>query len=71
MADNNATSGGITGAGLLGVLFVALKLTGVIDWSWWWVTLPFWAGLALLAVFFAGVGLVLVGAGVIRYCKRK
>lgn len=42
--------------GLLGVLFVALKLLGVIDWSWLWVTAPFWGGLAivalLLAVFF-------------------
>lgn len=37
---------------LLGVLFVGLKLTGYIDWSWWWVTLPFWGGLALVAVIF-------------------
>ena len=28
--------------GLLGVLFVALKLTGYIDWSWLWVLAPFW-----------------------------
>lgn len=33
---------------LLGVLFVALKLTGVIAWSWLWVTLPFWGGLVPL-----------------------
>jgi hypothetical protein len=39
--------GGLTVAGLLGVLFVALKLTGFIDWSWWLVTLPFWALLAI------------------------
>ncbi len=31
---------------LLGVLFVGLKLGGVIDWSWWWVTLPFWGGIS-------------------------
>lgn len=29
--------------GLLGIAFVVLKLCGVIDWSWWLVTLPFWA----------------------------
>ena len=34
--------------GLLGVLFVGLKLGGVIDWSWWLVTLPFWGGLAFV-----------------------
>lgn len=32
---------------LLGCLFVGLKLTGVISWSWFWVTLPFWAGFAI------------------------
>ena len=27
---------------MLTVLFVALKLLGVIDWSWWWVFAPVW-----------------------------
>lgn len=26
-----------------GVVFIMLKLTGHIDWSWWLVTIPFWA----------------------------
>lgn len=34
--------------GLLGVAFVVLKLMGYIDWSWWWVTAPFWGGLAVV-----------------------
>ncbi len=46
--SSTASSGGIGVLGLLGVLFVALKLTNVIDWSWWLVTLPFWGGFALL-----------------------
>jgi hypothetical protein len=29
-------------AGLLGCLFVGLKLVKLIDWSWWWVSLPAW-----------------------------
>ena len=44
-----AVNSGSNTLGLLGVAFVILKLTGVIDWSWWWVTLPFWGGLALFA----------------------
>lgn len=36
--------------GLLGLLFIALKLTGVIDWSWWLVLLPIYAPLALVGV---------------------
>lgn len=43
-----ASSGGIGVSGLLGVVFVVLKLLGKITWSWWWVTLPFWGGIALL-----------------------
>lgn len=30
--------------GLLALLFVALKLTDYIDWSWWWVLSPLWIG---------------------------
>lgn len=36
---------------LLGIVFVVLKLTKTIDWSWWWVTLPFWGGFAIVAFF--------------------
>lgn len=48
MSSGNSSSGGIGVIGLLGVMFVGLKLGGVIDWSWWLVTLPFWGGLALV-----------------------
>lgn len=64
MSNSNSvqSSGGIGILGLLGVLFVGLKLTGVINWSWWWVTLPFWGGLALFlgipAVVFIGALIV-------------
>jgi len=43
-------SGGIGVFGLLGVLFVGLKLGGIISWSWWWVTAPFWGGFVLAVV---------------------
>ena len=48
--SNNNNSGGIGVIGLLGVAFVVLKLCGVINWSWWIVTLPFWGGLVLLLI---------------------
>ena len=52
MASNSSSSSsGIGVLGLLGVIFVTLKLTNYIAWSWWWVTLPFWGGFALVAVF--------------------
>ena len=37
---------------LLTLLFVALKLSGHIDWSWWWVLSPVWIVLAFVAVGF-------------------
>lgn len=39
---------GMSTSGLLGVVFVTLKLCGIIHWSWWWVTAPFWGWAALL-----------------------
>ncbi len=49
MSDKSSTtSGGIGLGSLLLVLFVALKLCGVIGWSWWWVTAPIWMPLAIV-----------------------
>lgn len=42
---SNESSGGSGGIGLSGfifLIFLVLKLTHVIDWSWWWVTAPLW-----------------------------
>jgi hypothetical protein len=38
---------------LLFVVFLVLKLTGVIGWSWWWVTAPLWGGflVALIIIY--------------------
>lgn len=36
---------------ILFVVFLILKLTGDIDWSWWWVTSPLWIPIAVVIVF--------------------
>jgi len=54
MGENSTSaSSGISIIGLLGVVFIVLKLTGNIDWSWWWVLAPFWGGacITLLLAF--------------------
>jgi hypothetical protein len=33
---------------VLGIVFIVLKLIGVISWSWWWVLAPFWIPLAIV-----------------------
>lgn len=45
-------SGNVSGLWMLGLLFVGLKLTGHIDWSWWWVTLPYWGSLPIVIVLY-------------------
>lgn len=37
--------------GILGVVFVVLKLCGVISWSWWWVLAPFWIPFVFVIIF--------------------
>lgn len=43
---------------MLAVLFIGLKLTHYIDWSWWWILAPLWA--YPVATFSAGVVLGLI-----------
>lgn len=53
MNNNNnkqATRTGISFTGALTLIFIILKLTNVIDWSWVWVLAPLWIPLALVAV---------------------
>jgi hypothetical protein len=42
MKKVNTQTGGVSFASLLTLLFIALKLCHVIDWSWWWVLAPLW-----------------------------
>jgi hypothetical protein len=68
--SNKNSSGGVGVLGLLGVVFVALKLTGYIDWSWWYVTMPFWGGFAVIAVLAAVFGAVWVVAKLIEGARK-
>ncbi len=54
--SNKETSGGIGFCGLLAIVFITLKLTRVISWSWLWVLAPIWIPMAI-----AGVLLLLLG----------
>lgn len=38
--------------GILGLIFITLKLTGHITWSWLWVLAPFWMPLTIVLVIF-------------------
>lgn len=68
-AQATATGGGISFGGLLAILFIALKLTGYIDWSWWWVLAPLWAPVAILLVAFAVTMFIVVIASQWKYLR--
>jgi hypothetical protein len=61
--------------GALGIAFVVLRLCGVIDWSWWLVTLPFWGGLALIVAVLAlgalGIGVWGAVAAALSPLRRR
>lgn len=48
--NNQTAGGGIGCSGVLFLIFLVLKLTGLISWSWWWVTSPLWIGFALVVL---------------------
>lgn len=55
-------SGGLGIAEILTLVFIVLKLTGTIHWSWVWVLSPIWITLALivaLILFAAVIGLLM------------
>ena len=58
--SSNSSSGGIGFGGLLTITFIILKLTGAIDWSWWWVLSPVWIGAILITL------VVIVGAAILK-----
>lgn len=52
------TSGGVSFSGLLTIVFIVLKLTGVISWSWLWVLSPIWISLAIAMIMIVAVAIV-------------
>lgn len=53
---------------ILGLIFITLKLTGYITWSWWWVLAPFWGPVAFIVI----VGLIVaIGAMILAFFDKK
>ena len=56
--------------GILGCIFVTLKLCNVIDWSWWLVTIPFWGGIVLGLMIFLITFLITSITVVYKECNK-
>jgi len=72
MSDTATTtsSGGIGFAGLLTILFIGLKLGGVIDWPWIWVVSPVWISLGIGIICVVIFLVLLVTVAMIRASRK-
>lgn len=62
--SSSSSSGGVGFFGLLTIVFIVLKLTGFITWSWWWVLSP--------AIFSIGLGVfTLIGMGILYWRMNR
>lgn len=50
--EKESSSSGVGFLGLLCLLFIGLKLGGVINWSWWWVLLPIYGKIVLYSILY-------------------
>lgn len=71
MNNKSTSGGGVSGLTLLSILFIGLKLGGVIDWSWWWVLAPTWMPLAIALLLIVVVFLLGVVARALGYKSKK
>lgn len=57
-SNSSSSSGGLSFTGALTILFIGLKLTNLITWSWWWVLSPIWISLLILLFILLIVGMI-------------
>ena len=75
MSTKSNSGTGLSLSAVLFIVFLVLKLTGNIDWSWWWVTSPLWIPFALvLSIFgavFIGIVIALIFGASVEDIKSK
>jgi hypothetical protein len=64
-------SSGIGLSRMLTVLFVGLKLTHYIDWSWWWVLSPTLIPIGVLLLIFLFLALWAAGRDLLDFLEKK
>jgi hypothetical protein len=57
--------------GFLTLLFVAAKLFGYINWSWWTVFLPLWGPLVFVVVLLTVIGIIAFGLAVAEHWRDR
>ena len=57
-SNRSSSSGGLGLCSVLTIVFVVLKLVGVINWSWLWVLCPLWIDLILTIIILIIVAVI-------------
>ena len=60
MSNTTKVQGSFPFLSILCLIFITLKLTGYIAWSWWWVLAPIWIPISIILVVFVIVGMLYV-----------
>jgi hypothetical protein len=75
MSTKSNSGTGLSLSAVLFIVFLVLKLTGNIDWSWWWVTSPLWIpfalGLAIVGFVFLVIIIALIFGASVEDIKSK
>jgi len=58
MSNKSNSSNGLGLGTVLFLIFMVLKLTNYINWSWWWVTAPLWIPLLIILGVLTVIGIV-------------
>ena len=57
-SNRNSSSSGIGICGVLTIVFIVLKLVGVINWSWLWVLCPLWIDILLTVIVLVIIAII-------------
>lgn len=68
--NRNTTVYGLSLPSAVMIVFIVLKLCGVIAWSWWWVLSPLWISYAIAIIVLIIIGLIYL-IYVVKYGERR
>ena len=57
-SNRNSSSSGIGICGVLTIVFIVLKLVGIINWSWLWVLCPLWIDILLTIIVLVIIAII-------------